>query len=155
MSPQPRDPYRLQAGASASIETLQSQFDRVTDALLEGRQQQVQLHRIPRASRAVAAAEIHKDAESIRLNYPAAMAPSAAQLKEALIEGTREVYSAEPDGTSVNKVRRRVEEKLGLEDGFFTSETWKQKSKTIIKEQVVSINNFQTNRLCLSSDLPR
>ncbi|KAL6815766.1 hypothetical protein GGI42DRAFT_116217 [Trichoderma sp. SZMC 28013] len=64
------------------------------------------------------------------------MAPSAAQLKAALIEGTREVYSAEPDGTSVNKVRRRVEEKLGLEDGFFTSETWKQKSKTIIKEQV-------------------
>ncbi|KAL7938869.1 hypothetical protein V8C35DRAFT_289432 [Trichoderma chlorosporum] len=64
------------------------------------------------------------------------MAPSAAKLKEALIEGTREVYSAEPDGTSVNKVRRHVEEKLGLEDGFFTSETWKQKSKTIIKEQV-------------------
>ncbi|KAK4063961.1 uncharacterized protein Triagg1_9289 [Trichoderma aggressivum f. europaeum] len=64
------------------------------------------------------------------------MAPSAAQLKAALIEGTREVYSAEPDGTSVNKVRRHVEDKLGLEDGFFTSDTWKQKSKTIIKEQV-------------------
>ncbi|KAH0493035.1 hypothetical protein TgHK011_007958 [Trichoderma gracile] len=64
------------------------------------------------------------------------MAPSAAKLKEALIEGTREVYQAEPDATSVNKVRRHVEEKLGLEDGFFTSETWKQKSKTIIKEQV-------------------
>lgn len=64
------------------------------------------------------------------------MAPSAAKLKEALIEGTREVYQAEPDATSVNKVRRHVEEKLGLENGFFTSETWKQKSKTIIKEQV-------------------
>ncbi|KAH6606026.1 transcriptional regulator [Trichoderma cornu-damae] len=64
------------------------------------------------------------------------MAPSAGKLKEALVEGTREVYRAEPDGTSVNKVRRHVEEKLGLEDGFFTSETWKQKSKTIIKEQV-------------------
>ncbi|KAL7797276.1 hypothetical protein V8C37DRAFT_305870 [Trichoderma ceciliae] len=64
------------------------------------------------------------------------MAPSAAKLKAALIEGTREVYNAEPDGTSVNKVRRNVEEKLGLEDGFFTSETWKQKSKTIIKAQV-------------------
>ncbi|UKZ49803.1 hypothetical protein TrVGV298_004056 [Trichoderma virens] len=64
------------------------------------------------------------------------MAPSAAQLKEALIKGTREVYSAEPDGTSVNKVRRHVEEKLGLDDSFFTSEAWKQKSKTIIKEQV-------------------
>lgn len=67
------------------------------------------------------------------------MAPSAAKLKEALIEGTREVYQAEPDGTSVNKVRRHVEEKLGLEDGFFTSEAWKQKSKTIIKEQVVGL----------------
>ncbi|KAL6870490.1 hypothetical protein J3F83DRAFT_683406 [Trichoderma novae-zelandiae] len=64
------------------------------------------------------------------------MAPSAAKLKEALIEGTREVYRVEPDATSVNKVRRHVEEKLGLEDGFFTSETWKHKSKTIIKEQV-------------------
>ncbi|KAL6899011.1 hypothetical protein GGI43DRAFT_76497 [Trichoderma evansii] len=64
------------------------------------------------------------------------MAPSAAKLKEALIEGTCEIYKAEPDGTSVNKVRRHVEEKLGLEDGFFTSDTWKQKSKTIIKEQV-------------------
>ncbi|RFU80080.1 transcriptional regulator [Trichoderma arundinaceum] len=64
------------------------------------------------------------------------MAPSAAQLKEALTEGTQEVYKAEPDGTSVNKVRRHVEEKLGLEDGFFTSDAWKQKSKTIIKEQV-------------------
>ncbi|PTB61959.1 hypothetical protein BBK36DRAFT_1189849 [Trichoderma citrinoviride] len=64
------------------------------------------------------------------------MAPSAAKLKEALVEGTREVYQAEPDGTSVNKVRRHVEEKLGLEDGFFTSDAWKQKSKTIIKEQV-------------------
>ncbi|KAL7918756.1 hypothetical protein ACQKWADRAFT_303258 [Trichoderma austrokoningii] len=64
------------------------------------------------------------------------MAPSAAKLKEALIDGTCEIYKAEPDGTSVNKVRRHVEEKLGLEDGFFTSGTWKQKSKTIIKEQV-------------------
>lgn len=67
------------------------------------------------------------------------MAPSAAKLKEALIDGTCEIYKAEPDGTSVNKVRRHVEEKLGLEDGFFTSDTWKHKSKTIIKEQVVSI----------------
>ncbi|GFP54887.1 hypothetical protein ACSS6W_002781 [Trichoderma asperelloides] len=64
------------------------------------------------------------------------MAPSAAKLKEALIEGTCEIYKAEPDGTSVNKVRRHIEEKLGLDDGFFTSDAWKQKSKTIIKEQV-------------------
>lgn len=75
----------------------------------------------------------------ISLTLPAVMAPSAAKLKEALIDGTCEIYKAEPDGTSVNKVRRHVEEKLGLEDGFFTSDTWKHKSKTIIKEQVVSI----------------
>lgn len=83
------------------------------------------------------------------------MAPSAAKLKEELIEGTREVYRAEPDGTSVNKVRRHVEEKLGLEDGFFTSDTWKQKSKAIIKEQVVSTIIQIIPSLCRFSDLPR
>lgn len=83
------------------------------------------------------------------------MAPSAAKLKEALIEGTCEIYKAEPDGTSVNKVRRYVEEKLGLEDGFFTSDTWKQKSKTVIKEQVVSIQSKAVCQLCYISSLPR
>lgn len=66
------------------------------------------------------------------------MAPSTKKLEQALIDGTSEVFSAEPDGTSVNKVRRHVEEKLGLEEGFFTSGYWKQKSKALIKEYVVS-----------------
>lgn len=83
------------------------------------------------------------------------MAPSAAKLKEALIEGTCEIYKAEPDGTSVNKVRRHVEEKFGLDDGFFTSDAWKQKSKTIIKEQVVSITSRAVCQLCCISSLPR
>ncbi|KND89410.1 hypothetical protein TOPH_06070 [Tolypocladium ophioglossoides CBS 100239] len=64
------------------------------------------------------------------------MAPSTKKLEQALIDGTSEVFNAEPDGTSVNKVRRHVEEKLGLEEGFFTSGNWKQKSKALIKEYV-------------------
>ncbi|KAJ3496838.1 hypothetical protein NLG97_g2362 [Lecanicillium saksenae] len=64
------------------------------------------------------------------------MAPSAEALKEALIEGTCDVFKLEPDTTSVNKVRHHVEEKLGLEEDFFSGEEWKQKSKEIIKEYV-------------------
>lgn len=67
------------------------------------------------------------------------MAPSAKALKEALIEGTCDVFKLEPDTTSVNKVRHHVEEKLGLEEDFFSGEDWKQKSKEVIKEYVVSL----------------
>ncbi|KOS18273.1 hypothetical protein ESCO_002707 [Escovopsis weberi] len=69
------------------------------------------------------------------------MAPSAAKLKEALVRGTREVFEAEPDETSVNKVRKHVEEKLGLDEGFFTVGKWKQTSKAVIKEQVDKLLN--------------
>ncbi|PNY28859.1 Uncharacterized protein TCAP_01214 [Tolypocladium capitatum] len=64
------------------------------------------------------------------------MAPSTKKLEQALIDGTSEVFSAEPDGTSVNKVRRHVEERLGLEEGFFAGGNWKQKSKALIKQYV-------------------
>ncbi|KGQ10874.1 hypothetical protein BBAD15_g3775 [Beauveria bassiana D1-5] len=64
------------------------------------------------------------------------MAPSAKALKEALIEGTCAVFNLEPDATSVNKVRHHVEQKLSLEEDFFSGQDWKQKSKEIIKEYV-------------------
>jgi hypothetical protein len=67
------------------------------------------------------------------------MAPSAKKLEAALIDGTCEVFKVEPDATSVNKVRKQVEEKLGLEDGFFQSEEWKSRSKSLIKHYVVGI----------------
>lgn len=66
------------------------------------------------------------------------MAPSAKKLEEALLDGTYEVYQVDPEETSVNKVRKHVEEKLSLEDGFFSNEKWKAKSKKIIKQRVVS-----------------
>lgn len=70
------------------------------------------------------------------------MAPSAKALKEALIEGTCAVFKLEPDATSVNKVRHHVEQKLSLEEDFFSGQDWKQKSKEIIKEYVVSLEGY-------------
>ena len=67
------------------------------------------------------------------------MAPSPKKLEEALIDGTVHVYSTEPDAISVNKVRKHVEDALDLEEGFFSSEEWKQKSKALIKEYVASL----------------
>lgn len=67
------------------------------------------------------------------------MAPAPEKLEEALIEGTCQVFAAEPDATTVNKVRKHVEDSLDLEDGFFTGDDWKQRSKALIKEYVVSI----------------
>ncbi|KAJ6786471.1 hypothetical protein PWT90_06509 [Aphanocladium album] len=64
------------------------------------------------------------------------MVLSAKALKEALIEGTCDVFKLEPDTTSVNKVRHHVEQKLELEEDFFSGDDWKQKSKEIIKEYV-------------------
>ncbi|CAM1504044.1 Fc.00g016350.m01.CDS01 [Cosmosporella sp. VM-42] len=64
------------------------------------------------------------------------MAPSATKLEDALLQGTYDIYRVEPDATTVNKVRKHVEEELGLEDGFFSSGQWKSKSKTLIKERV-------------------
>jgi hypothetical protein len=65
------------------------------------------------------------------------MAPSAKNIEQALVDGTCAVYRAEPDATSVNKVRKHVTDELDLDEEFFASAKWKAKSKTIIKETVV------------------
>ena len=65
------------------------------------------------------------------------MAPPKRQIEEAILQGTYEVYSEDPDSTSVNKVRKHVEEELGLDDGFLANGTWKSKSKSLIKQRVV------------------
>ncbi|KAG6078582.1 hypothetical protein E4U15_004207 [Claviceps sp. LM218 group G6] len=64
------------------------------------------------------------------------MLPPLNELETALIEGTYRIFTSEPDATTVNKVRQHVEEEQGLEEGFFTNDEWKQKSKAIIKEYV-------------------
>lgn len=65
------------------------------------------------------------------------MAPSDKALEDALVQGTCDVFDAQPEETSVNKVRRHVEEKLDLEENFLAEGDWKKKSKDIIKEYVV------------------
>ncbi|KAG5930272.1 hypothetical protein E4U42_002484 [Claviceps africana] len=64
------------------------------------------------------------------------MVPSHEKLEAALIEGTYHIFTSEPDATTVNKVRKHVEEEQGLEAGFFANDEWKQKSKAVIKEYV-------------------
>ncbi|KAK3180135.1 hypothetical protein K4F52_008437 [Lecanicillium sp. MT-2017a] len=64
------------------------------------------------------------------------MAPSDKALEDALVQGTCDVFDAQPEETSVNKVRRHVEEKLDLEENFLAEGDWKKKSKDIIKEYV-------------------
>lgn len=66
------------------------------------------------------------------------MAP-AKEIEEALMYGTLEVFTADPDSTTVNKVRQHVEEKLSLDQGFLSNDDWKGKSKELIKEYVVRL----------------
>lgn len=73
------------------------------------------------------------------------MAPSKKELEKALVEGTKAVFTEDPDATSVNKVRKHVEEKLDLDEGFFTCPEWKSKSKEIIKKHVVCPTNAALN----------
>ncbi|CVK87184.1 uncharacterized protein FMAN_05690 [Fusarium mangiferae] len=64
------------------------------------------------------------------------MAPSEDEIEQALLDATYQVYQATPDETTVNKVRKQTEENLSLDDGFFSSAEWKQKSKSLIKDRV-------------------
>ncbi|KAG9501043.1 hypothetical protein J7337_006726 [Fusarium musae] len=64
------------------------------------------------------------------------MAPLEDEIEQALLDATYQVYQATPDETTVNKVRKQTEENLSLDDGFFSSAEWKQKSKSLIKERV-------------------
>lgn len=65
------------------------------------------------------------------------MPPSEDEIEQALLDATYQVYQATPDETTVNKVRKQTEENLSLDDGFFSSAEWKQKSKSLIKDRVV------------------
>jgi len=69
------------------------------------------------------------------------MAPSKKELEEALIAATCSVFAADPETTTVNKVRKQAEGDNDLEDGFFRSEQWKGRSKELITEYVDKLMN--------------
>ncbi|KAK5625766.1 hypothetical protein RRF57_001482 [Xylaria bambusicola] len=67
------------------------------------------------------------------------MAPSEEALERYLEEATRQLYSADPGAVTVNSVRQRVEEQNNLEKGFFVTQEWKARSKTLITEYVQNL----------------
>lgn len=83
-----------------------------------------------------------------RISFVPTMAPPAKKIEQALLDGTYEVYSEAPDDTTVNKVRKHVEEKLSLKDGFFSTGNWKAKSKNLIKDRVVCFDQLHGYVLC-------
>ncbi|OHW90804.1 transcriptional regulator [Colletotrichum incanum] len=67
------------------------------------------------------------------------MAPSDKELEAALLDTVRDVFKTDLDNLTVNFVRKRVESDLELEDGFFSSGKWKDKSKKLVKELATAL----------------
>ncbi|KAK2014382.1 hypothetical protein LZ32DRAFT_195455 [Colletotrichum eremochloae] len=67
------------------------------------------------------------------------MAPSDAKLETALLDTVRNVFKTDLDNLTVNFIRKRVESDLQLEDGFFSSGDWKDKSKKLVKELATAL----------------
>jgi hypothetical protein len=66
------------------------------------------------------------------------MAPPDKALEEEIKNTVRNIFqSDERDSLSVNLVRKRVQEKFDLQDGFFLESRWKDRSKTLIKTLAV------------------
>ncbi|KAI1166060.1 hypothetical protein F5B18DRAFT_608527 [Nemania serpens] len=64
------------------------------------------------------------------------MASSVEALEKYLEAATRQLYAADPNTVTVNFVRLRAEEQNDLEQGFFVTQDWKARSKTLITELV-------------------
>lgn len=63
---------------------------------------------------------------------------SNAQLERALRSTVEKVYKSDPEQLTVKRLRIRVEQDLGLKDGFFKSHaTWNTRSKEIIQSEAV------------------
>lgn len=62
------------------------------------------------------------------------MAPSDQEIEDALSRGTYTLYAEDPLAVTVNAVRKHVEAKLHLDDGFLSNDTWKYRSKALIKD---------------------
>ncbi|KAI6381322.1 hypothetical protein MCOR25_001255 [Pyricularia grisea] len=69
------------------------------------------------------------------------MAPKASALEAALKNAVRSLYEEVGDQISVNAVRKQAEDEIGLDEGFFVSDDWKARSKTIIKEAMDTVLN--------------
>ena len=59
--------------------------------------------------------------------------PTDSELESGLRNAVRAFY--DDPAASVKRVRTKAEEDLGIEEGFFKSEEWKERSKDIIQDQ--------------------
>jgi hypothetical protein len=66
------------------------------------------------------------------------MAPSTETLEAKFRSAIKETYAEDPSKLTVKYIRRKAENELGLDEGFFLTPTWKDKSKTFIKNYAVS-----------------
>lgn len=60
--------------------------------------------------------------------------PDDSALEAELSAAVIELLKTDRDALTVNVVRQKVEEKLGLESGFFKSAEWKARSKELIEK---------------------
>jgi len=65
------------------------------------------------------------------------MPPKASVIEAELAASVRKLFGIDPSNVSVNGVRKDVEDKLDLEEGFLKSSKWKGRSKELITEIVV------------------
>lgn len=75
--------------------------------------------------------------------------PSQAALEQALRNAVQRVYKlGNMEELTVKRIRAAAEQDLGLEEGFFkTDTTWKVKSKNIIESEVVRTNKCPNDHL--------
>ncbi|KAL8972969.1 MAG: hypothetical protein Q9197_002542 [Variospora fuerteventurae] len=61
------------------------------------------------------------------------------RLEKALRNAVKETYKADPDQLTVKRLRSKVENALGLTDGFFKSDAaWNARSKEVIQSEVAA-----------------
>jgi hypothetical protein len=67
------------------------------------------------------------------------MAPSEKVIVAEIKSTIEDIYSRPEDRPSltVKNVRTQAEQKLGLEEGFFVQDMWKERSKKLIKSYAV------------------
>ncbi|KAL0939727.1 transcriptional regulator [Colletotrichum truncatum] len=82
------------------------------------------------------------------------MAPSDEKLETELLNAVRDIWKSDREQLTVNFIRKRVEDDLDLEDGFFSSGKWKDKSKKLIKELAAELLENNTAPEAKSSPAP-
>ncbi|KAL9943163.1 hypothetical protein D7B24_000888 [Verticillium nonalfalfae] len=68
------------------------------------------------------------------------MALSKQEIEAAIRDAVREVSGINRDNLTVNYIRKFTEEKLHLEEGFFSEPEWKSRSRALIKEIAESLD---------------